>query len=78
MQSGGTFSRTELRDDSPRDRGEKYKLPASVNYVSLRESFISDAPFVKRANATFWRFNILYVIFHLQFFGICFHTLLSI
>ena len=34
---------------------DHFKLPASINYISLRESFISDAPFVKRANASFWR-----------------------
>ena len=34
---------------------EQFKLPASINYISLRETFISDAPFVKRTNASFWR-----------------------
>lgn len=31
------------------------KLPASVNLVALRESFLSEAPFISNSNRTFWR-----------------------
>lgn len=54
MNGNGTFSRTELIS-SPRVGVQDFCLPASVNFVSLRESFISDAPFVSKSNAAFWR-----------------------
>ncbi len=31
------------------------RLPASVNLIALRESFLSEAPFVSGSNMTFWR-----------------------
>ena len=31
------------------------RLPSSVNLVALRESFLSEAPFISNANRTFWR-----------------------
>lgn len=34
---------------------DEIKLPASINSVSLRESFLSEAPFVTSSNRTFWR-----------------------
>jgi hypothetical protein len=30
-------------------------LPAGVNFVALRETFLSEAPFVKRGNRQFWK-----------------------
>ena len=60
----GTFSRTELDISvSPREDGvvdvdsaiDDFKLPSSINFISLRESFVSDAPFISRANASQWR-----------------------
>ncbi|RYH05093.1 hypothetical protein EON65_45675 [archaeon] len=32
-----------------------YKLPPVVNFVALRETFLSEAPFVKRTNRSFWK-----------------------
>eukprot|EP01031_Cornospumella_fuschlensis_P026445 gene26445-31960_t len=34
---------------------ELYKLPPVVNFVALRETFLSEAPFVKRTNRAFWK-----------------------
>ena len=31
------------------------RLPSSVNLVALRESFLSEAPFISNSNRTFWR-----------------------
>lgn len=31
------------------------KLPPEVNFVALRETFLSDAPFIKRSNRGFWK-----------------------
>eukprot|EP01039_Chlorochromonas_danica_P006735 gene6735-7445_t len=32
-----------------------YRLPPVVNFVALRETFLSEAPFVKRSNRLFWK-----------------------
>ena len=57
IKNPSTFSHTELSSSSPREKSltDDYRLPASISYVSLRESFVSEAPFVKRSNAQFWR-----------------------
>jgi predicted nucleic acid-binding protein len=34
---------------------ELLKLPNVVNYVALRETFLSEAPFIKRSNRPFWK-----------------------
>jgi hypothetical protein len=34
---------------------ELMKLPNVVNYVALRETFLSEAPFIKRSNRKFWK-----------------------
>ena len=54
-----TFIRTEVVDDSdslPSINSKNImKMPQSVNLVGLRESFLSDAPFVNKHNTSFWR-----------------------
>lgn len=45
---------------SPREYGydspvEPLKLPESVNYVALRETCLSEAPFVNKTNRLFWK-----------------------
>lgn len=37
------------------DADDIYKLPPVVNFVALRETFLSEAPFVKRTNRMFWK-----------------------
>lgn len=32
-----------------------FRLPSSVNFIALRESLLSEAPFVTKSNKTFWR-----------------------
>ena len=32
-----------------------YKIPSSVNYIAIRESFLSEAPFVKKGGGGLWR-----------------------
>ena len=32
-----------------------YKIPPSVNYIAIRESFLSEAPFVKKGGGGLWR-----------------------
>jgi hypothetical protein len=39
----------------PKTTNTGEKLPASVNLVALRESFLSEAPFISNSNRTFWR-----------------------
>lgn len=51
MNSFGTTSqRSTMMNES-----ELYKLPPVVNFVALRETFLSEAPFVKRTNRMFWK-----------------------
>jgi hypothetical protein len=55
----GTF-KTEVSfgsDKFPalRSHYDSIRLPASVNLIALRESFLSEAPFVTHSNRMFWR-----------------------
>ena len=57
-----TFIRTELleENDSLSSVSSIYsknifKMPPTINLVGLRESFLSDAPFVNKYNTSFWR-----------------------
>ena len=61
----GTFP-TEVEFDATQDKTAQleefkkaasvdYRLPSSVNYIALRESLLSEAPFVTKTNKLFWR-----------------------
>jgi hypothetical protein len=59
--NGGTF-KTEVsiptsikRIEPLGDLYEDVRLPSSINSIALRESFLSEAPFVTTSNRTFWR-----------------------
>ena len=34
---------------------QDYRLPSSVNFIALRESLLSESPFVSKSNKIFWR-----------------------
>jgi hypothetical protein len=46
---------TSLAALSAQFEEELMKLPNVVNYVALRETFLSEAPFIKRSNRKFWK-----------------------
>lgn len=50
-----TFSNIPSSARSVNFEDELLKLPNVVNYVALRETFLSEAPFVKRSNRPFWK-----------------------
>jgi hypothetical protein len=66
-----TFAGTEVDFDSINDKtgvntemmeefqksaaAVDFRLPSSVNFIALRESLLSEAPFVTKSNKTFWR-----------------------
>ena len=50
-KSPSTFSHTELLISEEERQEEDYRLPSSINVISIREAFISDAPFISRANS---------------------------
>lgn len=49
------------RSISPRSQSQQQnassdlRLPPEVNFVALRETFLSEAPFIKRSNRNFWK-----------------------
>jgi len=67
MNNSSTFSKTEVdivsedyeKDDvlhfnaSPEDTD--IAMPKTINFIQLRESFLSEAPFINKANRTMWR-----------------------
>lgn len=57
MASNETFQTAIDFDDGPYASTEasSIRLPASVNLITLRETLLSNAPFVTRANRNFWR-----------------------
>ena len=58
-----TFKTGLDSSDSPRapfspraaSPSSELRLPPEVNFVALRETLLSEAPFVKRANRNFWK-----------------------
>jgi len=64
-RSGGTFNKTGI-DFEEKDRplsplnGDlmhdyEYKIPSAVNFTAIRESFLAEAPFVKKGSKGLWR-----------------------
>lgn len=39
----------------PSTANNEIRLPPEVNFVALRETFLSEAPFIKRTNRNFWK-----------------------
>lgn len=52
--SNSTTNQNQL-DDIKKVATHDYRLPSSVNFIALRESLLSEAPFVSKSNKMFWR-----------------------
>ena len=55
--TSSTFSHTELLISDEERQEEDFKLPSSINVISIREALISDAPFISRANSGTYDFT---------------------
>lgn len=51
LGSNSGFFQTEVEFNTRKE----VRLPPNVNIIALRETFLSEAPFVCRSNTTFWR-----------------------